>query len=357
MNNGKTIAFGKKQSALLERLSNAMGVSSHEGEVRKIILEEIKPFTTDVKVDALGNVIAICKTSTAKPMRIMLDAHMDEVGLILVDQDDQGFFKFDVVGGLDARMLPGKSVIVGEDHLTGIIGTKPIHLTTPSERKNAFSLENIRIDLGENQAKKAKVGDRAVFATKFMRMGASISGKALDNRMGVAALIELIKHAPYPVELQAVFAVQEEIGQRGAKVAAYALNPDAAIAVDSTPALDLPAWDGEENTGYNCKLGAGPALYIADSYTLSDPRLVNFAIQTAETNHIPFQMRQPGGGGTDAGGIHKQRGGIPSISISIPHRASHSPVSLARIKDWENAVRLLEEVLRSISPKIFAIDR
>lgn len=357
MNNQKQISFGKKQLDLLEKLSNAVGVSGHEGQVRKIILEEIKPFTSDVKVDALGNIIAVCKSTVKNPMRVMLAAHMDEVGMMLVDQDENGFFKFDFVGGLDVRLLPGKAVVVGDDNLVGIIGVKPVHLTTQSERKNAFALENMRIDLGEGQSKKAKVGDRATFATRFMRMGPSVSGKALDNRMGVSALIELIKHAPYAVELIAVFTVQEEIGQRGARVSAYAMNPDAAIAVDSTPAFDLPAWDNEENTSYNARLGQGAAIYSTDSYTLSDPRMISFAIKTAEANNIPYQMRQPGGGGTDAGTIHKQRGGIPSLTISIPHRFTHSPVSIARINDWQNTIRLLACILDSISKNIFSVDR
>lgn len=361
MNNVKTTitipAFGKKQLELIEKLSNAVGVSSNEGQVRRIILEEIKPFTSDVKVDALGNVIAVCKSNRKNPMRIMIAAHMDEVGLMLMDQDESGYFKFDVIGSLDPRLLPGKAVVVGEDRLTGVIGTKPIHLVTEAELQKIFTVEDMRIDLGEEQSKKVKAGATATFATQFMRIGVSLSGKALDNRLGVAALIELIKQAPYPVELIAVFTTQEEIGLRGAKVAAYATKPDAAFALDSTPAFDMAPWDDEENAVYNTILGKGPAIYPADRFTLSDPRLVRFAMQTAEANHIPYQFRQPGGGGTDAGSIHKQREGIPSVSISIPHRFSHSPVNLARIKDWHDTVRLYDNILRSISLDLFKIDR
>lgn len=361
MNNEKTTtkipAFGRKQLELIEKLSNAVGVSSNEGQVRRIVLEEIKPFVSDARIDALGNVIAICKSNRKNPMRVMIAAHMDEVGLMLMDQDESGYFKFDVVGSLDPRLLPGKAVVVGEDHLTGIIGTKPIHMVTEAELQKIFTVEDMRIDLGEEQSKKARAGDTATFATKFMRIGVSLSGKALDNRLGVAALIELVKRAPYPVELIAVFTTQEEIGLRGAKVAAYATNPDAAFALDSTPAFDMAPWDDEENAVYNTVLGKGPAIYPADRYTFSDPRLVHFAMQTAEANHIPCQLRQPGGGGTDIGSIHKQREGIPSVSISVPHRFSHSPVNLARIKDWQDTVRLYDSILNSISLDLFKTDR
>jgi endoglucanase len=355
--NHNQLTIGKKQLDLIEKLSNAIGVSGDEGQVRKIILEEIKSYASDIKIDALGNIIATCKSTTKNPMRVMIAAHMDEVGLMLVDEEEGGYYKFDFVGSIDPRLLPGKAVIVSEDHLTGIIGVKPVHLTTENERRNAFTLENMRIDLGEEQSKKTKTGDRATFATKFMRMGPSISGKALDNRLGVATLIELVKHAPYMVELIAAFTVQEEIGQRGARVAGYAMHPDAAIALDSTPSFDMPVWDEEENSLYNTKLGKGPAVYTSDSYTLSDPRLVSFVMQSAEKNNIPYQLRQPGGGGTDVGGIHKQRGGIPGMSISIPNRFPHSPVSLARIKDCQDTLRLLYCILNSITIDLFRIDR
>ena len=175
-----------------------------------------------------------------------------------------------------------------------------------------------------NGGGKVKVGDRATFATRFRQVGPSLFGKALDNRLGVATLIELLRHAPENVELLVSFSVQEEIGLRGARVAAFAFNPDLAIAVDSTPAFDLPRWDESENSAYNTRLGAGPAIYIADAGTLSDPRLIRHLAQTGESYGIPYQFRQPGGGGTDAGAIHRVRTGVPSVSVSIPGRYAHT---------------------------------
>ena len=181
--------------------------------------------------------------------------------------------------------------------------------------------------------------------------------KALDNRLGVVTLIELIKHAPAEIDLLAAFTVQEEIGTRGAKVAAYSLNPDIGIAVDATPANDLPDWDGDENTTYNTKIGLGPAIYVADNSTLSDPRLVRWLAETGDAMKIPYQFRQPGSGGTDAGAIHKAQAGIPSISVSVPHRYSHTAISVARLEDWKNSLALLHAALTRLPPELLASDR
>ena len=181
--------------------------------------------------------------------------------------------------------------------------------------------------------------------------------KALDNRLGVATLIELVKNAPAQIDLLAAFTVQEEIGLRGAKVAAYAFNPDIGIAVDATPANDLPGWDAEENTTYNTRLGFGPAIYIADGSTFSDPRLVRWLAETGDAEKIPYQFRQPGGGGTDAGAIHKARAGVPSVSVSVPHRYSHTAVSIARLDDWKNTLDLLQAALTRLMPDLLAGER
>jgi len=167
----------------------------------------------------------------------------------------------------------------------------------------------------------------------------------------------LVKNAPANIDFLAAFTVQEELGLRGAKVAAFAFNPDLAFVVDATPANDLPGWDGEENTCFNTKLGLGPAIYIADGYTISDPRLVRHLHETAQVEGIPVQFRQPSGGGTDAGAIHKARAGIPSVSVSVPHRYSHTAASIARIDDWKNTLALLHAALRHLSPRLLATDR
>ncbi len=342
---------------LLERLTNACAISGDEGEVRTIVLEQVRSHVDDVQVDALGNVLAIRGGSSKNRLRVMVAAHMDEVGFMLTNDEEDGIFRFDVVGGLDMRQLAGKPVWVGKDHLPGVIGAKPIHLTTAEERRQTITLDTLRIDLGPGNGGKTKIGDRATFATSFTRLGASLRAKALDDRFGVATLIELVKHAPPNIDLLAAFTVQEEVGLRGARVAAYTLDPQVAIVLDATPALDLPAWDGSENTHYNTRLGAGPAIYIADGATLSDPRLIRHFVDVAEEKGIPYQFRQPGGGGTDAGAIHKQRAGVPSVSISVPTRYAHTAASIARLSDWKNYLALIHAGLSRLSPAILAQER
>lgn len=346
--------FGNSQLKLLEKLCNVIAVSGDEGEVRKIVLEEIKPYADEVRVDALGSVLATRCGQGRNRTRVMLDAHMDEVGFMIVADDGDGIYRFVTVGGIDSRHLVGKQVLVGKDRTPGVIGGKPVHLMKTDERTRKVSVDSMRIDLGLSG--KANVGDRAGFATKFKRVGPSILSKAIDDRIGVATVIELLKHAPSNVDVCAAFSVQEEIGLRGAKVAAQYFNPDLAIAVDSTPARDLPSHDGSENISYNTKLGFGPAIYTVDGSTLHDPRLVRFLQSTAEAKKIPYQLRQPGGGGTDSGAIQKSLAGIPTVSVSVPHRYTHSPVSISRIDDWKNTLNLLHAALERITPDLVIRD-
>lgn len=344
------LSIGQTQIKLLEKLCNAMAVSGDEGEVRRIVLEEVKPYADEVKVDALGSVLVRKRGTGKKPLRVLLDAHMDEVGFMIVRDDGDGFYQFETVGGIDARHLVGKQVIVGRDHAIGVIGAKPIHLTSAEERKHTIDVDSMRIDLGPEG--KAKVGDRATFATKFKRVGPSIMSKSIDDRIGVAILIELLKHAPKTIELCLSFSVQEEIGLRGAQVAGYYFEPDLAIAVDSTPARDLPDYEGRENYTYNTKLGLGPAIYTAHAPIISDTRLVKFLEEVAIKNKIQHQFRQPGGGGTNAGTIQQARAGVPVVSVSVPHRYTHSPISVSRVDDWKNTLNLLHAALKSMTPDL-----
>lgn len=349
--------IGAAQIALLERLSNAVSVSGDEGEVRSIVLEEIKELADDLKIDAMGNILVTRASKAENPLRVMVAAHMDEVGFMLVDDDGDGLYKFDIVGGIDSRQLVGKPVLIGKNNIPGVIGAKPIHFTNAEERKSPVSLESLRIDVGPSGSKKVKLGDRASFATRFYQSGSAIFGKALDDRLGVATLIEFVKNPPENVELLAAFTVQEELGLRGARIAAFSLDPDAAFVIDSTPANDLPVWDDEENTRYNVRIDQGPAIYRLDAATLSDPRLIQLLVETAEDLNIPYQFRQPGRGGTDAGAIHKQRGGIPSVSISVPGRYAHTAVMMAHLEDWQNSAALVHAAINRLSRDTFKVDR
>lgn len=344
--------IGAEQIALLERLSNAVAVSGDEGEVRRIVREELKDLPVEMLVDAMGNLLVTRKSSQPNAPRVMISTHMDEIGFMLVKDDEEGLFRFHLVGGIDVRQLVGKPVLVGKEHLPGVIGARPIHLTTREERSKKIPLEQLRIDIGPGG--KAKAGDRATFATRFQQVGPSLIGKALDNRLGVATLIQLVKNTPENIELLAAFTVQEEVGLRGAKVAAYRFDPDLALALDSTPAFDLPLWDGSENAQYNTRLGYGPALYLADNATLSHPSLANHIRATSEKYSIPMQIRQPGGGGTDAGAIHRARGGVPTVSISVPGRYAHTAVMIARLDDWRNTLALVHTALATLPADLLA---
>jgi endoglucanase len=355
--NWKAPLVGTSQIKLLEKLSNTLGVSGDESAIREIVLEEIKSLADDIKIDVMGNILATKRGKGNDLPKVMVAAHMDEIGFMLTHDDGKGIFRFSPVGGMDVRQLAGKPVIVGAKHAPGVIGTKPIHLTKGSELNSEIGVDSLRIDLGPDNSNKAKIGDWATFATKFTRIGPSLRGKAMDDRLGVTTLITLLRNAPTNIDLLAAFTVQEEIGLRGARVAAYALNPDMAFVLDCTPALDMPVWDGSENTLYRTRVDQGPAIYVADGATLSDPRLVNLLKDVGDSYGIPYQIRQPGDGGTDAGIIHKQRSGIPSVSVSVPGRYVHTAAAIIRLNDWKNSVALLHATLSHIDQSVLRVDR
>jgi endoglucanase len=278
---------------------------------------------------------------------------MDEVGLMIVAEDDEGLYRFEVIGEIEVDCLVGKQVFVGRERLPGVIGAKPVHLMDAAEAAQKVPLNALRIDVGP--AGKVNIGDRAGFATRFRRVGPSLLAKSIDNRIGVATLIELFKQAPPNVDLCASFSVQEEIGMRGAKVAAQYFRPDLAIVIDATLANDLPMHDGSENISYNTKLGLGPAIYLADELMLHDPRLAHFLQKMAEAERIPCQIRQPGGLSNNAAVIQRSLAGIPTVAVSVPHRYTHSPISIARIADWKNTIKLLQAALQRITPERIAV--
>ena len=355
---------GAAQLKLLERLCNACAVTGDERQVRAIVLEQLRSLLPpeQIKIDAMGNVLATRLGKGPDRLRVMLAAHMDEVGFMLIQDEGDGIFRFEDVGGIDVKQLAGKPVWVGRDQIPGVIGTTPIHLTTHEELRRPISAESLRIDVGSANGARPKVGDWAAYATRFRRQGPSLIAKALDDRLGVATLLELLRLAPDNLDLLAAFTVQEEIGLRGAGIAAYALDPQLSIVLDCTPANDLPLWEpGDdrllENTRYNARLGSGPAIYLVDRATISDPRLIRHLAATAEQLGIPYQFRQAGGGGTDAGVIHKARLGIPSVSVSVPARYLHTPAGVARLSDWENTLRLVHAALSRLTSDILNQER
>ncbi len=335
---------------LLERLSNTRGVSGDEAEVREIIIEAIKDHVDEYRVDAMGNLIAIKsaarRSSRGAAFKVMLAAHMDEVGLLIVHVDGDGRLRFEKVGGIDDRVLLSKVFRIGKGSVPGVIGVKPIHKTTRAERDKVIEADDMTIDIGAKSKEEAleavKLGDYAAFATEFCPLGDGlVRGKALDNRAGCALLVDLLQ-ADYPLDLYGVFTTQEEIGLRGARVAAYSVEPDAAIVLETTACDDLP---NEKGLPPSLRLGLGPAVTIADRSIIADKRLVQLLIRTAEENGIPLQIKPPLVGGTDAGRLHLTREGIPTAVLSIPARYIHSPAALLSLKDYENAKVLMQKAL------------
>jgi endoglucanase len=341
-----------EQLSLLEKLSNACAVSGNEREVRQIIKAELAGTPCTLRTDAMGNLLAVREGTGVNRMKVMLAAHMDEVGFMLVDDEKDGIFRFAAIGGIDPRWLVGKPVLAGKEHVPGVIGASPIHLAEHGALEHAVEVKSLRMDFGPEAGGIVKKGDYVAFATRFQSNGVSLIGKALDDRLGVATLLELIKHAPDTIDLMAAFTVQEELGLRGAGTAAFTFHPDVAFVVDSTPSFELPLWDDSENIAWNTHAGAGPAIYLSDSGAISDPRLVRHLTNTAGARQIPIQFRQSGGGGTDAGAIHRQLEGIPSVSISIPGRYAHTPVLVSRLDDWKHTIELLNEALKTLTPSV-----
>jgi endoglucanase len=337
----------------LRNLSNAGGVSGDESAVRQIVIAAIKDHVDDLRVDTMGSVLAVKRARGKARLRVMLDAHLDEIGFMIVGARGDGTLRFRAVGGVDDRVLPGKTVIVGPDRIPGVITAQPIHLV--EDDLKVVKIDDLAIDIGaasEAEALSAvKIGQSATFATEFRAWRGAACGKALDDRAGCAVLIEILRGPRLPVEIRAAFTVQEEVGLRGARVAAHALNPDAAVAIDTTPANDLPPTI-DQDVSPNTRLGHGPAIYVMTRRDLSDPRLVKHFMTTGDTLKIPYQIRQPGGSGTDAGGIISTRSGVPTISVSVPARYLHSPASLIYLKDVRATVALVRESAARLTPQI-----
>jgi endoglucanase len=273
---------------------------------------------------------------------------MDEIGLMVVHIEKDGWLRFRPVGGIDDRVLLSKKVLVGDGQLPGVIGVKPIHLLDKRERGQVIRVQDMAIDIGakggEEAGRLVKVGDYAVFDTAFVELGGPmqvVKGRAFDDRAGCAVLIELLRDE-YPFDLFAVFTVQEEVGLRGAQVAAYSVAPDLAFALEGTLCDELPR---KRDVSSGTEMGKGPAITVMDRSVVADRRLVHLLASTAQRESIPYQFKQPLVGGTDAGAIHRTRSGVPSVVVSVPARYIHSPVSLLSLQDQENTVRLMRATL------------
>lgn len=327
---------------LLEKLCNVDGTSGDEGSVRDLIISEINGFC-EWHTDALGNIIAFKKGKRAPEKRVMIDAHMDEVGLIITSVTNDGFLKFKTVGGIDTSALMFREVTVNSS-VKGVIGGKPIHLLKESERKKLPEADSLYIDIGAASRLETLacvgIGDCAVLNGGFRVIGNKLLSKALDDRIGCALLITLLKQDS-EFDFYATFTVQEEIGLRGAKAAAYSVNPQSAIVLEATTAADI-AGVPEENTV--CKLGEGPAVSFMDRATVYDRAYYNAALNSG----IKCQPKSAVAGGNNSGAVHLSREGVRTLAISVPCRYIHTPSSVADCEDIENALKLCGFMLNGI---------
>jgi endoglucanase len=346
----------KLQDTMLKELTDAAGVSGAEGEVRKIILDAIKDHVTDIRIDALGSILAVKKGTGKSDLRVLVCAHMDEVGFMITGFESDGTLKFSPVGGIDSRILPALQVEVGKDRIPGVIPWKPIHLSW--REKTVKKTDSFRIDIGASSKSsaegKVKLGDRAIFATKTIELSDTvIRGKAFDDRAGCAELIDLCKGAPFPFDLLVAFTVQEEVGLRGAKVLGESLHPDAAIVLETTACHETPQPEDEPDVTTVTKMGQGPVINVMDRTSFGHPGLRDHFVKVAEQSGIPYQFRSPQyAGGTDAGAIHTSIAGIPSLTVSLPGRYIHSPHSILNLDDFSNGVTLVRQALMELTPTI-----
>lgn len=338
---------------LLKKLSDAPGVSGFEDEIRNIMINELKNHVDDIEVDKLGNMIATRK-GNVDGKKIMLAAHMDEIGLMVRYIDKNGFIKFSKIGGINDQMLLNQKVSIHTSNgiVPGVIGSKPPHRMKEAERKKVLDYENMFIDIGASKREEAeemvKLGDTATIDQSFEALGKLHMGKALDNRIGCAVLIEVMKRAKTDATIYGVGTVQEEVGLKGAKTSAFKLNPDMAIALDVTIAGDHPGIKEEDAPA---KIGEGPAIILTDASgrgLITHPTVKDLLIKVGDEEEIPYQLEVSEGGTTDATAIHLTREGIPTGVISPPTRYIHTPVSVVAMEDVENAVKLILAVLAQL---------
>ena len=342
---------------ILEKLSNANGVTGREEEVRDIINNLLKSHVDEIREDKLGNLIALKKGKSDAPT-IMIAAHMDEVGLMIKNINKKGFLQFTKIGGIDDRVILAQKVIVHTDKgpLSGVIGSKPVHIQKEEEKKKVIDADKLFIDIGARNKEEVEkmgvqVGDVVSFDTKFTQIGNGIVlGKAFDDRVGCTVMIETLRRLKnVNCNVYAVGTIQEEVGLRGATIAAFQVAPDIGIALDSSVAGDIPGiGEGDAPS----KMGEGPVLTVADAGLIAHPKVLRLIIDSAKENKIPYQLETGIRGATDAARIALSKEGVPSGVISVAARYIHSPSGIVDIADIEKAVQLTIATIENV-PKHF----
>lgn len=338
-------------TSLLKKICELPGAPGFEDKIRRFVIEQIKDIVDEYYIDPMGSIIVTKKGKGNK--KVMVAAHMDEIGFIVTHIDDDGFIKFHPLGGFDPKTLTAQRVIVhGAKDIIGVMGTKPIHLMKAEERKKSVEISDFFIDTGlpaEEVKKIVTIGSPITRERDLIEMGECVNAKSIDNRVSVFILIEALKGLKgkeIPYDLVAAFTVQEEVGLRGATASASGVNPDFGIALDTTIAFDLPGAKPEESV---TKLGKGAAIKILDGSTICDHRMVSFLKKTADQNDIPWQPEILPAGGTDTAAVQRYgNGGSISGAISIPTRHLHQVIEMAHKKDIKDCIALLEKAIESL---------
>lgn len=326
------------------------GVSSWEDEVRAWLMERARPYADELRVDAVGNLIVFKKGKKPTGNRLMLCAHMDEVGLMINRVTDEGYLKFACVGGIDRRVLIGKRVAVGPGRVAGIVGLKAYHLVSAEEEKKTPKLEDLYLDIGakskEEALEKVSLGDVGVFVSDCVEFGGGLlKAKALDDRVGCAVLVKLLERE-LPMDCTFVFTAQEEVGTRGAFGAAFSVSPELALVVEGTTAADTPAMEDHRKV---CAPGKGPVISFMDGGTVYDRALFERLRDLAERNDIPWQTKHYLSGGTDARSIQRSKAGVRVCALSAAVRYLHAPSSVASVKDMDDMLRLAGLFIDSVA--------
>lgn len=332
----------------LKALCALSGVSSFEDEVRDDIRRRVEPYADSIRVDNSGNLIVFKRGAKPTGNRLMLCAHMDEVGLIVKSVTEDGYLKFGCVGGIDRRILLGKQVAVGEKRVPGVIGLKAIHLTTAEEQKKVPKLTSYYIDIGAKNKEEAlaqvELGDCAVFVSETVEFGERmLKAKAIDDRVGCAVMVKLLEE-DLPMDCTFVFSAMEEVGARGALGAAFSVTPEVALILEGTTSADLPALPEERQV---CWPGKGPVLAWMDGGTIYDRGLLELLRSLAEENHVPWQMKHYLSGGTDAQAIQRTKSGVRVTGISAAVRYLHAPNSVCSISDAEQMLVLARKFIQA----------
>ena len=336
----------------LRALCALNGVSGDEKEVRDYIVGRISGYADEVSTDTLGNVIAYKKGAKAPAKKIVMCAHMDEVGVIILGITEEGYLRFAMAGGVDKRVIVGKSVAIGANKVFGVIGCKPIHLVGAKERSVATDTEDMYIDIGakskEEAEKLIEIGDTGAFDGQVRDFGDGfIVSKAIDDRFGCAVLIKLIE-SELPVDCCFVFSVQEEVGLRGAYTAAFAAEPDIALIVEGTTAADFPSVGDFKKV---CKVGSGAVIPFMDGATIYDKDLYHLLCDIADRNEIARQTKNVVAGGTDGAAFQRSRMGVKTAGIAAPVRNIHSQSCVAKIEDLDAVYKLARSFLEEMGEK------